>query len=137
MRSFTKDVELIRPAITRFAITFLTLQSIYKQKQPLQILFSSEAWCSNQWAKMPKVIKAHTLVLFDPHFGGHLAYYIRSVVPLVSVQRQVYSEDRLVMGYIYELMDSAKKNCFQFWPKWNEIWTCLEKDWFEMENLAA
>ena len=30
MRTFTKNHELLRPAITRFATAFLTLQSLYK-----------------------------------------------------------------------------------------------------------
>ncbi|XP_059598128.1 uncharacterized protein LOC104881306 [Vitis vinifera] len=41
MRTFTKNHELIRPAITRFATAFLTLQSLYKQKQALIAMFSS------------------------------------------------------------------------------------------------
>ena len=32
MKKFTKNHELIRLAITRFATSFITLQSIYKQK---------------------------------------------------------------------------------------------------------
>jgi hypothetical protein len=34
--------DLVRPAITRFATTFLTLQSIYKYKQALRYLFVSD-----------------------------------------------------------------------------------------------
>ncbi|RVX09356.1 hypothetical protein CK203_015304 [Vitis vinifera] len=84
MRTFTKNHELIRPAITRFATAFLTLQSLYKQKQALIAMFSLEKWCSSTWAK-------------------------KTTVPLVSVLREVDSEERPAMGYIYELMDSAKE----------------------------
>ena len=48
MRTFTKNHELLRPAITRFATSFLTLQSLYKQKQALIAMFSSEKWCSSK-----------------------------------------------------------------------------------------
>ncbi|KAL6328044.1 hypothetical protein AAG906_033312 [Vitis piasezkii] len=51
MRTFTKNHELLRPAITLFATAFLTLQSLYKQKQALIAMFSSEKWCSSTWAK--------------------------------------------------------------------------------------
>ncbi|RVW85517.1 hypothetical protein CK203_044114 [Vitis vinifera] len=51
MRTFTKNHEFLRPAITRFATAFLTLQSLYKQKQALIAMFSSEKWCSSTWAK--------------------------------------------------------------------------------------
>ena len=42
MRTFTKNHELLHPTITRFATAFLTLQSLYKQKQALIAMFSSE-----------------------------------------------------------------------------------------------
>ena len=42
MRTFTKNHELLRPTITQFATSFLTLQSLYKQKQALIAMFSSE-----------------------------------------------------------------------------------------------
>ncbi|RVW72655.1 hypothetical protein CK203_056576 [Vitis vinifera] len=109
MRTFTKNHELIRPAITRFAIAFLTLQSIYKQKQTLIAMFSSEKWCSSTWAKKVEGVKTRSTVLFDPNFWPHVAFCIKTTVPLVSVLREVDSEERPAMGYIYELMDSDKE----------------------------
>ncbi|RVW74230.1 hypothetical protein CK203_055979 [Vitis vinifera] len=108
MRTFTKNHELIRPAITRFATAFLTLQSIYKQKQALIAMFSSEKWCSSTWAK-------------------------KTTVPLVSVLREVDSEERPAMGYIYELMDSAKEkiafNCGGMERKYGPIWRKIDARW--------
>ena len=49
-------------------------------------------------------------MLFDPIFKPHVAFYIKTIIPLVSVLRGVDSKERPVMGYIYELMDSAKEN---------------------------
>ena len=49
-------------------------------------------------------------MLFDPIFRPHVAFYIKTIIPLVSVLRGVDSKERPVMGYIYELMDSAKEN---------------------------
>ena len=48
MRTFTKNHEILRPTITRFATSFLTLQSLYKQKQSLIAMFSSEKMVFNQ-----------------------------------------------------------------------------------------
>ena len=42
MRTFTKNNKLIHPTITRFTTSFFTLQSIYKQKQVIVTMFSSE-----------------------------------------------------------------------------------------------
>ena len=43
MRKFTKR-EIIRPTTTRFAIIFLTLQSNFQVRQPLESMFTSEEW---------------------------------------------------------------------------------------------
>ena len=42
MREFTGQRELLRPVVTRFATTFITLQSIHKQKSNLRKMFISE-----------------------------------------------------------------------------------------------
>ncbi|RVW97199.1 hypothetical protein CK203_029942 [Vitis vinifera] len=108
MRTFTKNHELLCPAITRFATAFLTLQSLYKQKQALIAMFSSKKWCSSTWAK-------------------------KTTVPLVSVLREVDSEERPAMGYIYELMDSAKENiafnCQGVERKYDPIWRKIDARW--------
>ena len=57
MRIFTKNYELIHPTMTQFFITFLTLQSLYKQKQVLITMFSSKKWCSSTWAKKVESVK--------------------------------------------------------------------------------
>ena len=53
-------------------------------------------------------MKTRSIVLFDPNFWPHVAFCIKTIVPLVSVLREVDLEERSAMGYIYELMDSAK-----------------------------
>ena len=133
MRTFTKNHELLRPAITRFATSFLTLQNLYKQKQALIAMFSSEKWCSSKWAKKVEGVKARSTVLFDPNFWPHVAFCIKIIVPLVSVLREVDSEERLAMGYIYELMDSAKEkiafNCGGVERKYDPIWRKIDARW--------
>ncbi|KAG6535800.1 hypothetical protein ZIOFF_000829 [Zingiber officinale] len=54
-----------------------------------------------------KVVKR--IVINDPNFWPHVVFCIKSVVPLVSMLREVDSEERLAMGYIYELMDRQKR----------------------------
>ncbi|RVW28383.1 hypothetical protein CK203_109064 [Vitis vinifera] len=133
MRTFTKNHEPLRPAITRFATAFLTFQSLYKQKQALIAMFSSEKWCSSTWAKQVEGVKTRSTVLFDPNFWPHVAFCIKTTVPLVSVLREVDSEERPVMGYIYELMDSAKEkiafNCRGVERKYGPIWRKIDARW--------
>ncbi|RVW73316.1 hypothetical protein CK203_050419 [Vitis vinifera] len=100
MRTFTKNHELIRPAITQFATALLTLQSLYKQKQALIAMFSSEKWCSSTWAKKVEGVKTRR---------------------------------KTAMGYIYELMDSAKEkiafNCRGMERKYGPIWRKIDARW--------
>ena len=51
MRKNTGGEEIIRPAITRFATHFLTLQSMLTQHRNLQKMFSSDEWIECQWAR--------------------------------------------------------------------------------------
>ncbi|KAL6569780.1 hypothetical protein OROMI_014294 [Orobanche minor] len=92
MRKHTNDKELLRPAVTRFATAFLTLQSMYKQKRALEVMFSSD-----------------------------------------DVLREVDSEERPAMGYIYELMDRAKEtikfNCGGVKKKYMPIWRKIDARW--------
>ncbi|KAJ9698985.1 hypothetical protein PVL29_007853 [Vitis rotundifolia] len=122
MRTFTKNHELFRPAITRFATAFLTLQSLYKQKQTLIAMFSSE-----------NGVKTRSTVLFDLNFWPHVVFCIKITVPLVSILREVDSEERPAMGYIYELMDSAKEkiafNCRGVERKYGPIWRKIDARW--------
>ena len=133
MRTFTKNHELIRPAITRFATAFLTLQSIYKQKQALIAMFSLEKWCSSTWAKKVEGVKTQSTVLFDPNFWPHVAFCIKTTISLVSVLREVDSKEIPTMGYIYELMDSGKENiafsCGDMERKYGPIWRKIDARW--------
>ncbi|CAL5389119.1 unnamed protein product [Camellia sinensis] len=85
MRSFTKNSELLCPAVTWFATAYLTFQSLYKQKQPLQAMFSSEKWASSSWARNVEGVKARVTVLFDLKFWPNVTFCIKSIISLVSV----------------------------------------------------
>jgi hypothetical protein len=53
MRKNTENRDLLRPAITRFATHFLTLQSMASQSCNLQKMFASNEWNESQWARKP------------------------------------------------------------------------------------
>ena len=114
------------PAITRFSTSYLTLQSINKQKQPLQAMFYSRKWHNGPFVQHNEGIRAHSTILYDVKFWSHVAFCIKSVIPLVSVLREVDSEERPAMGFIYKLMDVAKeKIAFNYGKveiKYKPIW---------------
>ena len=54
MRHFTGQRELLRPAKTRFATTFITLSRLHEQKNNLRKMFTSANWSESKWAKEQK-----------------------------------------------------------------------------------
>ncbi|KAL6509618.1 hypothetical protein OROGR_022928 [Orobanche gracilis] len=133
MRKHTNDKELLRPAVTRFATAFLTLQSMYKQKRALEVMFSSDEWVTSAQTKKFEGKVAKRIVVNDPNFWPYVAFCAKTVVPLVSVLREVDSEERPAMGYIYELMDRAKEtikfNCGGVKKKYMPIWRKIDARW--------
>ncbi|XP_010471706.1 PREDICTED: uncharacterized protein LOC104751456 [Camelina sativa] len=88
VKSYTK-VNLHRPAITRFATTFITLAQFHKQKDKLRKMVHSEEWNNSKWPK---------------EIGGK-----KLASPLVQVLRMVDRERKPPMGYMYAAMDRAKE----------------------------
>ena len=72
-------------------------------------------------------------MLFDPNFWPHVAFCIKTTIPLVSVLREVDLEEGPAMGYIYELMDSAKEkiafNCGGVERNYVPIWRKIDARW--------
>jgi hypothetical protein len=46
MRQFTGNIELVHPAITRFATNFISLQSLLNSRLELQRMFLSNEWAA-------------------------------------------------------------------------------------------
>ena len=51
LQHFTKGRDLVRPGITRFATSFLTLGCLHENKGALIRMFTSDEWKSNKFAK--------------------------------------------------------------------------------------
>jgi len=51
LQHFTKGRDLVRPSITRFATSFLTLGCLHENKVALIKMFSSDEWKSGKFAK--------------------------------------------------------------------------------------
>lgn len=108
MRRYTGKKELLRPGITRFATSFITLRSIHMQKHNLRKMFTSEEWTSSQWYK-DSVGKQVTAIVLNDTYWKNVLYALKLASPLVKVLRIVDAECKPAMGYIYEAMDRAKE----------------------------
>eukprot|EP00253_Pinus_taeda_P023136 PITA_23136 len=129
MRKHTGGRDIIRPAITRFATHFLTLQSMLLQHRNMQKIFSSEEWNLSQWShkvegkELKKKVNEET-------FWRKAAEIVKLVEPLVKVLRLVDGE-RLAMGFIYEAMDQVKEQIKRAYKdkvaKYGAIWAIIDE----------
>eukprot|EP00253_Pinus_taeda_P027736 PITA_27736 len=131
MRKNTRGKELVRPAITRFANHFLTLQCFNGQHKNLLKMFSSEEWFESRWAHRQDG-KDTKKKVFDNYFWKRSVELVKITEPLVKVLRMVDGE-KLAMGYIYEAMDQAKEQIRATYKdrlvKYGRIWEIIDNKW--------
>ncbi|KAL7202260.1 hypothetical protein ACSBR1_033854 [Camellia fascicularis] len=106
---FTRDRELIRSAITRFARNFIAIESIVRYKQQLRALFNSDERKNSRWgkAKTGQPYKLKKIIL-GQEFLQKATEFCKVDKPLVRVLRLVDRDKKPIMGFIYEVIDRAK-----------------------------
>jgi hypothetical protein len=108
LHKFTKNVDLIRPSLTRFATSYLTLGCLNQHQQELIDMFKSNEWKTSKLAKSKDGTIVQKIVL-SKLFWKNVLTCLRGALPLVKVLRIVDSEEQPTMGYLYEEMDLAKE----------------------------
>ncbi|XP_061998825.1 uncharacterized protein LOC133716103 [Rosa rugosa] len=71
-------------------------------------MFSSKDWYEYGCTKHKDAYEVRKWIIRDTSFWNHVAYCIKSVLPLFCVLKEVDLEVRPAMGIIFELMDAAK-----------------------------
>ncbi|XP_042488693.1 uncharacterized protein LOC122068842 [Macadamia integrifolia] len=84
LRKKTNGIDLVRSGVTRFATSFLTLQSLYKNKDALKQLFVSDHWNSSKLSKTESLGGKH-MDLRPLHFNNMQYAYYAFVAPLPVV----------------------------------------------------
>ncbi|KAL4653643.1 hypothetical protein ACB092_01G319700 [Castanea dentata] len=140
MRQFTRQRNLLRPAKTQFATSFLTLSSIHKQKENLRKMFTSEDWTCSKWAKELTGKRVAQTVLMHT-FWNTVVYSFKVSSPIVCVLQLVDGEKRPAMGYIYEVMDRAKEAIEKSFngreERYKEIFEIIDRRWDYEEVMAG
>ena len=108
LQHHTKGKDLVRPGMTRFATSYLTLGCLHEKKGALIRMFTSDEWKSSKFAKT-KDGKMIENVVLDRMFWRDIVICLRGAYPLLHVLRMVDSDEKPAMGYIYEEMDRAKE----------------------------
>eukprot|EP00253_Pinus_taeda_P032135 PITA_32135 len=107
MRRFTRNKELRRPAITCFATTFITLQSLLRCQFELKQMFVSDDWRNCRYNKRHDG-KAIAKMVYSETFWHGVEEACAVNEPIVKVLRVVDGE-KPAMAYLYEGMDRAKE----------------------------
>ncbi|GJR00911.1 hypothetical protein Tco_0523895 [Tanacetum coccineum] len=108
MRKLTKNKELHRSFVTRFATQFYTLKSVHENRHHLQVLFVSEQWTKSNFAK--KVVgKRVERIVAKQEVWDNVYLACQVLAPLVNLVWLVDTEEKPCMGYIYDTISRAKE----------------------------
>ncbi|XP_010490147.1 PREDICTED: uncharacterized protein LOC104767878 [Camelina sativa] len=132
MRKFTNQANLHRPAVTRFATSFITLAQYHKQRKNLRSFVTSEEWNDSKWPKDLGAMNVKKFIMSD-RFWHNVLYALKLTGPLVKVLRLVDGEKKPAMGYIYEAMDRAKdviaKTFNEKEEQYKDAFVIIDKRW--------
>ncbi|KGN49576.2 hypothetical protein Csa_000026 [Cucumis sativus] len=108
MRRFTGGQELIRTGISKPVSSFLSLQSILKQRSRLKHMFNSPDYTTNSYANKPQSISC-IAIIEDNDFWRAVEECVAISEPFLRVLREVCG-GKPAVGCIYELMTRAKES---------------------------
>lgn len=134
MRKLTKNKELHRSCVTRFATQFYTLQSVHENRHHLQVLFVSEQWTRSDFARKPPGKRVEKIIS-KQEFWDNVYLACQVLAPLVDLVRLVDTEEKPCMGYIYDAMSRAKEQISKnLKGGYNErlvskVWSMIQTRW--------
>ncbi|XP_059659121.1 uncharacterized protein LOC132305503 [Cornus florida] len=95
-------------------------------------MFTSEEWSRSKWAKEEAGKRVASYVLM-PSFWNNIVFSLKVSGSLIPVLRLLDSEKKPPMGYIYAVMDRAKKTIAKSFgeveDKYNDIFEIIDKGW--------
>jgi hypothetical protein len=124
--------DLVRPAVTRFATSYLTLASMYKNKNGLRALVVSEEWHNNPLSLSIEGKRVEDIILSAP-FWTKLEYCLKVSQPLLIALRIVDGDETPATPEITAAMDVAKnaiKESLKYKPDlFAEVMVLYDKRW--------
>ncbi|PNY02045.1 hypothetical protein L195_g025349 [Trifolium pratense] len=101
--------EIVRPGVTRFATTFITLKSLYDRKNDLQALMVDKHFTSHKLAKSTagKMVSA---IVLDSSFWSNCFMIAKIMAPIIKLLKIVDGDERPSMGYVYDGMQRVKNS---------------------------
>ena len=115
LRNRPSWTKIVRSRATRFATTFLAFGSIYVHKHDLQALVTGKFFVDNRLTRELKA-KVVVSIILNNSFWDDINVIVKISSPLIRLLRIVDSDQRPVIGYVYEGMYRAQlgiKKIFQ------------------------
>jgi hypothetical protein len=97
--------EIVRPGVTRFATTFITLKSLYNRKNDLQALMMDKHLLPSK-VYTGKTVNA---IILDFTFWSNCFMIAKIMAHIIKLLKIVDGEERPSMGYVYDGMQKGKK----------------------------
>ncbi|CAA7060169.1 unnamed protein product [Microthlaspi erraticum] len=97
--------EIIRPAETRFATSFIALQSLYAHKDYLQSMVVDEEFRKISRSEKAKLVKQ---LIFDDDFWKECFVVVQIMALLIRLLRICDSDEKPSLPYVYEGMYRAR-----------------------------
>ncbi|RVW32407.1 hypothetical protein CK203_109279 [Vitis vinifera] len=127
---FTKDRDLLRLGITRFATEFISLESLIRYEADLKRMCTTNEWCEFNKDRSRKSVrdKVSNLILTD-RFWKKAGEVQTIMEPLVKVLKLVDQDKKPTLSIIYEAMDRAKLAIKASVKQWEKYWEVIDKRW--------
>jgi hypothetical protein len=124
--------DLVRPAVTRFATSFLTLASMHRHKQGLKNLVVSDEWYAN---KLSTTTEGRLIerILLNVQFWTKVENCLRATQPLLIALRIADGDETPAAPEITAAMDFARNTITDSLKKnpglLKEVLDCYDKRW--------
>eukprot|EP00253_Pinus_taeda_P033933 PITA_33933 len=138
MRRFTRNKELRRPTITRFATNFITLQSLLRCQFEFKQMFVSNDWRNCRYSRRHDE-KAIAKMVYSKTFWRGVEEACTVSEPIVKVLRLVDGE-KPAMAYLYEGMVRTKEAIRSYYADKGSVgldrqmmlWDVIDSRWTRM-----
>ncbi|CAN7058200.1 unnamed protein product [Brassica rapa subsp. trilocularis] len=111
--------EIIRPGETRFATTFIALQSAYAHKDDLQALVVDQEFRQFLKTEKARCVKA---VVLDENMWAHCLLIVRIMAPMIRLLRVCDTDEKPSLPYVYEGMYRARLGIKKIFGKKKELY---------------
>ncbi|XP_057418955.1 uncharacterized protein LOC130713181 [Lotus japonicus] len=120
--------EIVRPGVTRFATTFITLKSISDHKSDLQALVVNQHFTGNKLSTGTAGKRVSEIIL-DNKFWRDCEVVSNIAAPIIRLLRIVDGDEKPSMGYVYDGMQRAKNAIKRMFKDKSELYKpFVEKD---------